>query len=234
MTIQPAKISEASNVFSIERLSPHPIVGGDHGMADTSLSKRCSTCGITKPVGDFYRYSGRTSPRPYCKSCMNGAVAKSRRENPDRWRAYGVSSYYAHHDDRVRRTREYRQSEHGRAVIKKNAPAHNAKYRSTHKEEHNESSRHARKVNARRIAIATMARKYDIDTDHAERLFDQTICDLCGTSGRRMHTDHDHKTGTIRGRLCGVCNQGLGMFSESVSVLEMAIAYLQRTAWRTR
>lgn len=37
-------------------------------------------------------------------------------------------------------------------------------------------------------------------------------CELCGRAypaGKNWHVDHDHKTGQVRGVLCGPCNVGL-------------------------
>ena len=39
--------------------------------------------------------------------------------------------------------------------------------------------------------------------------------------------DHCHKTGVIRGALCGGCNMGLGGFSDSTDNLRSAITYLE-------
>lgn len=55
-------------------------------------------------------------------------------------------------------------------------------------------------------------------------------CDICHNppSGRGgLHVDHCHKTGRIRGLLCSKCNQGLGLFSDNLSLLNKAIWYLQ-------
>jgi hypothetical protein len=39
--------------------------------------------------------------------------------------------------------------------------------------------------------------------------------------------DHDHKTGKIRGLLCGPCNRGLGYLHDSPELLERLAAYVR-------
>lgn len=57
------------------------------------------------------------------------------------------------------------------------------------------------------------------------------MCAICGLpseeSKRRLHVDHCHATGRMRGRLCSECNLGLGKFKDDPHILEIAAAYLR-------
>lgn len=43
----------------------------------------------------------------------------------------------------------------------------------------------------------------------------------------KLHVDHDHKTGVVRGLLCINCNTALGCVNDSVDVLNSLIGYLR-------
>ena len=53
------------------------------------------------------------------------------------------------------------------------------------------------------------------------------VCAVCGVGGK-LHVDHDHETGLVRGLLCGSCNRALGLLKDNVDSLKMAIDYLER------
>jgi hypothetical protein len=57
-------------------------------------------------------------------------------------------------------------------------------------------------------------------------------CAICrgGTSKRHFAVDHNHRTGEVRGLLCGRCNSGLARFMDNRTNLWRAHRYLKQGA----
>lgn len=53
------------------------------------------------------------------------------------------------------------------------------------------------------------------------------ICERTNFTGYNWHVDHCHVTNKIRGILCSKCNQGLGLFEDSIETLNKAKKYLE-------
>lgn len=43
-----------------------------------------------------------------------------------------------------------------------------------------------------------------------------------------LSVDHDHFTGKVRGLLCGNCNRAIGLFKDSIKLMESAVSYLRK------
>lgn len=84
-----------------------------------------------------------------------------------------------------------------------------------------------------------MRNRYGVTASEFSAMFDRqdgrcAICEeLSGgqrAKGRRLHIDHDHKSGEVRGLLCTSCNTAIGMMEDSEEMLRASISYL--AAWR--
>lgn len=79
----------------------------------------------------------------------------------------------------------------------------------------------------------TLRKKYGITAAEFNSLLasQDNRCAICGSSESksrgRMHVDHNHKTGAIRGILCQACNVTLGKMEDSPELLRKAAAYLE-------
>jgi len=82
-----------------------------------------------------------------------------------------------------------------------------------------------RKARNRRKCLYGLTDKEFLSAISSQR----NLCALCRRPLRPPFIDHDHKTGRVRGLLCGKCNLGLGMFQDSPELLRLAATYLE--AW---
>lgn len=64
-------------------------------------------------------------------------------------------------------------------------------------------------------------------------LLQDGVCAVCKdpnarsqAGGDTLDVDHDHKTGEVRGLLCGWCNRALGLLKDDPERLQRAIEYL--------
>jgi hypothetical protein len=90
----------------------------------------------------------------------------------------------------------------------------------------------ARYASSQRRWHSHIRRVYGLDPATYETIRAQQggKCAICRMPDeRRLHVDHDHATGAVRGLLCAVCNRLLGQARDSVLTLERAADYLRRS-----
>lgn len=73
-------------------------------------------------------------------------------------------------------------------------------------------------------------RLYGISIEQVEELTKRQNgqCAICGDGTRKLHVDHDHKTGRVRAMLCNPCNVVVGYVETYGENLEKHIEYVKR------
>ena len=139
---------------------------------------------------------------------------------------------------------EYRKN--NKEKIKERRDKNKERMARVHKEYFNDNKEHLhtwmkeyRKNNKEKIAMKKrqwQISKYGITVEEYEKLFkdQENKCKICGIhmnnakgKGKCLTIDHDHKTGKVRGLLCGKCNSGLGLFNEDIEIIQNALNYLK-------
>jgi hypothetical protein len=95
---------------------------------------------------------------------------------------------------------------------------------------------HNKQYQAQRYAqgwAAHQGAKLGISGEEYAAISNRGVCEVCGSDqpikGRmRLHVDHNHDTGKIRGLLCHKCNIALGNVGDSKERLQALIDYLER------
>ena len=149
--------------------------------------------------------------------------------------------------DRKKSKREYSAEYYrkNRHRWKKRSPEKQAEYNAKRREQYakdpemqkqyRESAKRWKKENPEK-GLDQDLRVYGIDAvRYREMLADQNgRCAICRrepgkhSRGTRLHVDHDHLSGNVRGLLCGRCNLGIGKFEEKVDLFLQAILYLHQ------
>ena len=188
-------------------------------------TKVCTKCNKRKKLSEFYNSTTdycKDGHTWYCKDCINK----------------DTGDYQNKHKNQHNET-----SKMYRKRNKEKIKEYDKKYRETHKEELKERRRkyHLKNKIERNKAIRnwTLIRDFGITEKDYQTFFKNQngVCAICGTKEsdlgnngkiKKLAVDHDHKTGKVRGLLCGRCNLMLGRLKDSINLLNCAIKYLQR------
>lgn len=78
-----------------------------------------------------------------------------------------------------------------------------------------------------------LKRKYKLTSEEYDRILaaQDGKCAICyrpPDDDRVLAVDHCHRTGKVRGLLCGLCNRALGCLGDDTTLLYRAIDYLER------
>lgn len=163
-------------------------------------TKRCSKCREVKSLAEFGgNRSARDGRQAYCKPC-SAIVAQEYRARPGKREAIYAKRRAHYQANRERLLEDQR--------------------------------RYAQEHPARRAEIARkhlLKRLYGLTPERYDEMVAEQLgrCAIClQTSDEKLHVDHDHETGAVRGLLCSPCNTSLGGFKDDTFNLFSAIRYL--------
>lgn len=165
--------------------------------------KSCSRCRTLRPATSFYndvsKSDGKTSR---CKACLD------------------------------EQTRERQQTPEGRVTHSQAQQRYYAKLSTEQRARSNRAkTTEGRKRSRDYMFLWNLRNRYGMTKDEYDDLLavQANKCAICDSPfTKRPHIDHDHKTGEVRGLLCGDCNRGLGSFHDDRALLKKARAYLRR------
>ncbi len=162
--------------------------------------KRCKKCGDRKPLTEFWRASAmRDGYRNECKCCGRTVRRKH---------------YEANRDTYIRKAQEW----------KRRNPERYAAQQFLRRQARDRSQ-------IRLERDQYLQRTYGLSLPEFEFLVAVQTgrCAICGKDdGNRLHVDHDHSSGRVRGLLCDSCNRAMGLFHEDPARFEAAGRYLRR------
>jgi len=135
----------------------------------------------------------------------------------------------AHRDEVLARSKKYRDE--NRETIRAKGREYSKKYYQKNKASIATYNREWKKKNPDHACAAKLIKLYGITLNAYEAMFEAQggTCRICGnrsTNSKRLHVDHNHATGRIRGLLCDICNRGIGMFKDNPDRLRNAADYL--------
>lgn len=129
-----------------------------------------------------------------------------------KYNAKNYKAWYERNKTRIRPNKKaakkkYRRTEAGRA----------AQRRYNHKE--------STKL---RVRDRNLILRYGITLAEYTKMMEERngCCDICGKKENKLHVDHDHNTGIVRGLLCGNCNRAIGLLKDRIEVAQKVITYL--------
>ena len=172
------------------------------GIVGVLTSKDCTKCGQHLPVEAF-------------------GIVKAFRGRKERYQSWCKVCSQAQHSVWVSMNREKMR-------------AHSKRDYRKHKEARRASRRAWSKANLGRNVAKNLRLKYGISTEEWEQLYREQngLCAICGGvpggSAKKLHVDHDHATGRVRGLLCHACNIAIGLMRDDSERLRKATEYVER------
>jgi len=164
-------------------------------------TKLCTKCGVEKEISEFYKHKlGKLGVRSICIDCLKSPNVKRKLARF----VLGLKLCPL-------------------CAKEKPLPSFNKDISKNDK-----LSRICRECQKEYIKFWCIKNRYNLTSEQYYKLFkiQNNKCLICKKK-TKLVIDHDHKTGKFRGLLCRECNLGIGLLKDNVTILKMAIKYLE-------
>ncbi len=201
-------------------------------MTRVRKTKVCSKCKIEKSVAEFHKNKNRPSGvQSQCKPCRI-EYERERTKNHTKVRppknkqcttcgeVKPIGEFYKH-----TRSRDGHTWRCGQCNL-----ADARDWRLRHPAYYKKYAKRMADYNKGRGRHCYLMRTYGISVEEYEALKEKQDgrCALCQRKRKRLAVDHCHKTGRVRGLLCGPCNRALGMLGDNEASILKVLTYVQQ------
>ena len=172
----------------------------------------CKGCHIEKPITEYWGATNGHCQHKTCKKCHSIRKKAYREANKEKLALQKRKYYQANREKCLGQSVKYRKD--------------NVQYF----KDYNKKRYRENKIAMREQKLQT-AYKIGLIEYNEFFIIQSGQCAICGKHQKelkkRLHVDHDHKTGKVRGLLCNRCNLGLGTLGDSVDTIQKTLAYLE-------
>jgi recombination endonuclease VII len=199
--------------------------------------KVCSKCGTEQPIENFgYHARAKDKLDGVCPACKREYYHRLKSADPAAYNEKQKARRWLRPDYFIReraRTAAYR----ARPEIIARVRERHAKYRAENKEKIRIQQAEYRRTHPGLMLKLARQRKYGASPETMKSLERRQngkcagcYTPLSGLSERKIHVDHCHATGKVRGLLCFSCNTGMGQLKDNSTTLRRLADYLDSHA----
>jgi len=191
--------------------------------------KKCKKCQIEKSEDSFAKSSStKDGLFSWCRACKSEYSKALRTRNPKFFTppicsAFRQKCNKCNEEKPASKFHKNRDSKTGLSIWCK-ACAGDHYHNRTKPIRQTEEGKLRKKNSALKYSYNMSLEEYHALLEHQDHK-----CAICkqGTRNKRLAVDHNHITGEVRGLLCGKCNTALGLFQDSIDVINSAVLYLK-------
>lgn len=181
----------------------------------------CTKCNSEKSITEFRKdQHNSTGYHVHCRTCFNLSQKNYREKNRQAVNEY-ANNYYKQNAERIKARRKLKREG------KPTKEFHSTRVFDSDAYYNREGWKRSREKSWKQRGIIGMT--YDL---YEKMLVDQdykcVICNAEYSDTKKLHVDHCHNTGKVRGLLCNNCNNGMGKLGDSIERLESVINYLKK------